>query len=310
MKKLTLFLFLILLLSCGKSDVETIKIDVDNVMPLDTSMVEAVTLQEDSVFVSAQISRIIEVDSSYIVVGGDKVASYDLDGRFVRNLLFSGKSANEFLMIFDVIVQDDGLYFIDQDIKVIHCDRQGNYIDSKMLDNRLFSVEKFKDGYLVVSDFEGGAKFLDSKFEFVCDVNTIIPVVKKVYGYEMSYCADKEVLMKRMYDKTVYSIDRELKMRKKYLLDFGSAGVPDNDSPTAEWNENLVQYTQVTESDEFLYTQYYYKGSHINKYDKGKKTSVNYLIPESCTLSMEQPGEPFLMCRDENGTRIFKNFKI
>lgn len=311
MKKLMLFLFLFLL-SCGDGGVPVIKIDVENAIPLDTSGAEVVILQEDSVFVSNVFSNIIKTDSCYIIVGDDKIACYDFNGHFMRNAATLGKSRNEFSCITGAIVQNDSLCFIDNFQKLIFCDGQGNYLTTKMMDSDLAatSIVKFKDGYLIASGNDGAVKLLDSEFWFVCDVKSIIPVVRKPYGFHLSSYEDKEVLMNKMYERTIYSIDQNLTMREKYKLDFGSRNFPENPSMTVEMADNYVQAFSVMETDEFLFVSYYFEGFRINRYNKKEKTSVNFLVPDGYFIYMTQPGHLILFTEETNGNKLLKNLKI
>lgn len=303
---LPLICFTILVVSCGKSvekhEFVTIVVDVKSTNPIETSAegaIRVVELDSSKQALLKDINNLFFVNDTIVVFSSNRIATYDLEGRYLRDISNEGKANNEFIKLDDVTVEKDKICTFDHLKQVQNCfDVRGNYLNTESviltqddIYKPLFFREIEDDKLVGLTSFvgtESNPKFLffDGNYKKTGESKDLMKHNFR-FSTNQFYPTKDGLLYWEMFNDTVYTINSNFDVSPKYSVDFEDYRLPKeilegydimkifqylNDNPS-----KVAILVNLIEHNDNLFIIYSYDSKmYLCKYNKNSKEIVNY----------------------------------
>lgn len=188
----------------------------------------------------------------------ESVLVFDIEGNFIQKLSSKGEGPSQYQKPLDIFIENDQVWLLDNGREVKIFDLKGILIDNFKLDD--FSAIKFQksndseffgfvsggiDANFIVADKD--LKRIHSYFPYV-DREVDMIILNSIFK---SYDSG-DIIYRRNYNDTLYSINKDGKIKPYKFINYGNNGIDYNSFLTLKSNDSQNQF-----SNNYAYTTLY-----------------------------------------------------
>ena len=287
-----------------RADIETIRIDFEQVTPVDLNQGQVIPLETSDKALIAQIDRVVFAENRFFIQSRKNILAFDSVGNYLFHVGRVGRGPNEYLSVNSFFERDDELCVYDWNArKIVAYNMEGQCEGGQTIEVRNVAgvlspsnILPLSNGnYIAQNTFRGEGEatpefsLLDGDLNYIGDYNGL-EMVSGANHPDLLIGPQNTLIYNRMFADTLYRIGALPNVEAAYYVDFGAHTLPNSlregkdyadlilESGTPEFIDNiatLIRYRYETDN-KLMFIFAFRLGVHFVVYDKTTKQTRTF----------------------------------